>query len=89
MTTADHEVTKIEQNWSDEDIKVMEGMQKAKEVSINSGNGEEGTGEEGEEEGGAEGTTTKTTKKKDANASADQLQGEEGAEGEEDGVERE
>ena len=80
MTTADHQVTNIEQNWSDEDIKVLEGMKKAaKEVTINSNGGEAGEeGEEGEE--GAEGATTatSTTKKKDANA--DQLQEGEGEE---------
>ena len=73
-------MTNIEQNWSDEDIKVLEGMKKAaKEVTINSNGGEAGgEGEEGEE--GAEGATTatSTTKKKDANA--DQLQEGEGEE---------
>jgi hypothetical protein len=27
-STADHQITKIEENWSDEDIKVMEGIEK-------------------------------------------------------------
>ena len=89
MTTADHQVTNIEQNWSDEDIKVLEGMQKAaKEVTINS-NGGKAAGEEGEEgEEGAEGATTtatSTTKKKDANS--DQLQEGEGEEEIEQGTE--
>ena len=54
-STADHQVVKVENQWSDEDIKVMEGLEHAsagKDIKINSA---DATGEEGGEGGDGSG----------------------------------